>query len=109
MQNYKYVDNTNILIYKKMSATHIKQQINNTAGRSYAYINIKQAGQTLDEQVLFELFEDQCPKTCANFKKLCEGFKRKDGKTIGYKESEICKIVKGMFVSAGNLRVKGGK
>jgi len=25
MQNYKYVDNTNILIYKKMSATHIKQ------------------------------------------------------------------------------------
>jgi hypothetical protein len=109
LQNFKYVDNTNLLIYKKMAAKHIKDQINNTKGRSYAYMNIKQATSTLEEQIVFELFEDQCPNTCANFIKLCEGFKRKDGKTLTYKGAEVNRVVKGMFICAGNIRENAGK
>jgi cyclophilin family peptidyl-prolyl cis-trans isomerase len=50
-----------------------------------------------------ELFEDTCPKTCDNFKKLCQGFKRPDGKIIGYAGSRFDRIVKSKFIQGGDI------
>ena len=47
--------------------------------------------------VVCELYEDVCPKTCENFKKLCEGFERGD-KKLGYADTEFDRIVPGAFV-----------
>jgi len=62
------------MIYKKLANDAYKNAINNTPGRSYGYFNIN-TGAYLSSKVIIELFEDIAPKTCENFKKLCEGHK----------------------------------
>jgi cyclophilin family peptidyl-prolyl cis-trans isomerase len=59
-----------------------------------------QIGEANAEQVIFELFEDICPKTCANFKGLCEGVMKAElnNTKIGYTGSEFARVAKGMFV-----------
>lgn len=70
LQQFRYIDNTSQLIYKKMAIDSYKTTINDTPGRSYVYMNISYSGNPA-EKVLIELFDDICPKTCENFKKLC--------------------------------------
>ena len=55
------------------------------------------------EMVVCELFDDLCPKTCKNFRSLCEGFER-DSKKLTYCDTEFDRIVPGAFVQGGNLR-----
>ena len=38
---------------------------------------------TIASRVLIELFDDICPKTCANFKALCAGVEH-NGKNLSY-------------------------
>ena len=87
-----------MMIYSKMSNDAYLKTINKTEGRSYVYLDLKFRGSSGDEQVIIELFEDSCPKTCDNFKKLCCGFQRPDGVTIGYKGTTFSRILKGRFI-----------
>lgn len=52
-------------------------------------------------KVIIELFSDICPRTCANFKALCEGYQNpehKDVEKIGYVGTEFHRVVKGMYI-----------
>jgi cyclophilin family peptidyl-prolyl cis-trans isomerase len=51
---------------------------------------------------------DLCPKTCDNFKKLCNGsFINKAGKKLSYDGASFHRVVKGMYIQGGNLSPLG--
>ena len=67
-------------------------------------------GAAVPSKIVIELFDDICPKTCANFRKLCEGFKPENGsETLSYAGTEFHRVVKGMYIQAGNLGKVYGK
>ena len=111
LQQFRYVDTSNQIIYKKLAINLHKEMINNTKGRSYIYFDIK-TGEQDPQKVIIELFEDQCPKTCANFKALCCGHSPLPGnkdKVLGYKDTTLNRVVKGSFIQGGNLRKEKSK
>ena len=58
------------------------------------------------QKVIFELFDDYCPKTCENFRQLCCGFENKElkGNTkVGYANSLFHRVVKGQFIQGGDI------
>jgi len=78
---------------------------NGTKGRSVVFFSIKLGDTEGTHQVLIELFEDLCPKTCENFKQLCIGFTSPDnGRKFQYQGSEFDRIVPGNYIQGGNLR-----
>jgi hypothetical protein len=84
IQNFRYIDNTSNMIYKKLANDAYRNVINNTPGRSYVYLDVTYGDVSTPDKVLIELFEDVCPITTKNFKELCKGFVREDKKTVGY-------------------------
>jgi len=62
-----------MLIYKKLASDAYRHAINNTPGRSYVQMSIN-TGASVPSKVIIELFDDHCPKTCENFRQLCEGY-----------------------------------
>lgn len=66
-------------------------------------------GANVPSKVVFELFDEYCPKTCDNFRKLCEGYQQFDPETkqqgdkIGYAGTEFHRAVKGLYVQGGDL------
>ena len=112
MHTYRYTDNTNNLIYKKIASKYLADKMHATKGRSYVYMNFKveDGNNNRPQRVEFELFDDLCPKTCENFRALCEGISKPELKTkIGYAGSEVSRVSKGMFIQAGDLRGDNGK
>ena len=108
LQQFRYTDRTSSLIYKKLASDAHRKAVNETAGRSYVQLKIN-TGAALPSPVVIELFEDICPKTCENFRKLCEGFKPEGSQeAIGYSGTEIHRVVKGMYVQAGDLNKAHG-
>lgn len=98
------MDNTAKIIYKNLSSNAYKAAINDTDGRSYVQMSIASGGGR-PENVLIELFDDTCPKTCENFRQLCVGYKRvADQKLISYLNTDIDRIVKGKFIQGGDIR-----
>lgn len=99
---FRYVDNTSNLLYKKMANTEISKTFNKSPGRSFVYLDIQIEGGA-SQKVIIELFSKECPKTSQNFEALCNGVTTKDKRQIGYKGTEINRVVKGMFVQAGDI------
>lgn len=68
-------------------------------------------GATLTSKIVFELFDEHCPRTCQNFKQLCLGYQRTDasnteeptGERLQYNGTEFHRVVKGMYAQAGDL------
>ncbi|XP_015714288.1 probable inactive peptidyl-prolyl cis-trans isomerase-like 6 isoform X2 [Coturnix japonica] len=59
--------------------------------------------------LLFELFSDVCPKTCENFRALCEGgvMSPSSGKELTYKNSCFHRLVKPVWIQGGDITGKG--
>ena len=93
---FRYHDNTNMLIYKKKANDMLRNQINCQPDKSYMYMQLTFGGQA--QLIVFELFTSLTPKTCENFMQLCDGFKGKSGKNISYLGSKIHRVVKGMYI-----------
>ena len=53
--------------------------------------------------VQFELFNDIAPRTVANFLGLCAGHSRSDGELLSYLNTDVHRIVKGMFIQMGKI------
>lgn len=69
-----------------------------------------QVAANVTDQVIFELFDDIAPKTCLNFATLCEGYtKGFTREAIGYAGTDVQRVVKGMYVQAGNIGKVYGK
>lgn len=49
-----------------------------------------------------QLYDDICPKTCENFKRLCEGVE-KEGKIYQYKNTPIHRVVKNGWIQGGDI------
>ena len=108
LQEFRYVDNTVHLIYKKQANDAFRKTIHETEGRSYVQLHIN-SGDAQPEQVLIELFDDIAPKTCENFRELCKGHTAKNGSVISYARTEFTRIVKGKFIQGGDVRKAHGK
>jgi hypothetical protein len=97
LNEFRYLDKTSPVIYKKKAVDGMKSLIENTASRSYVFMDLSINGQT--QKVVFELFLDVAPLTCDNFKKLCTGtFTNKSGEKLTYVGCELQRVVKGMYI-----------
>jgi len=57
-------------------------------------------------RIIFELFNDVCPKTCENFRALCTGENGSGlttNKKLYYKGSPIHRVVKGFIIQGGDF------
>ena len=52
---------------------------------------------------LVQLFADVVPKTAENFRQFCTGEFRKLGKPVGYKSSNVHRVIKGFMVQGGDF------
>ncbi|XP_021248540.1 peptidyl-prolyl cis-trans isomerase-like 6 isoform X3 [Numida meleagris] len=59
--------------------------------------------------LLFELFSDVCPKTCENFRALCEGgvMSPCSGQELTYKNTCFHRLVKPVWIQGGDITGKG--
>lgn len=106
LNEFRYMDKSSNLIYKKKAHDTYKNLIENTPGRQYVYIDV--CIDTVINKVLIELFTDLAPQTCENFRKLCNGtFTNKQGEKLTYVGSEFQRIVKGMYIQGGDLYKNG--
>jgi len=67
LREFRYIDSTNVLIYKKQAYDIHRNLINNSPGRSYVYMNIN-TGADIAAKVVIELFDEFSPRTCENFR-----------------------------------------
>jgi cyclophilin family peptidyl-prolyl cis-trans isomerase len=78
------------------------ETFNHAKNREYAKMDLTHSGES--GVVVFELFSDIAPKTCANFLTLCEGFRKTaESEVMSYEGSEVHRIVPGMFLQAGRI------
>jgi hypothetical protein len=66
-------------------------------GNKYCYFNFAMGEKSLGK-VVFELFYNDCPKTCDNFISLCKG----DTK-LSYKSSTFNRVVSNGFIQGGDI------
>lgn len=106
LNEFRYVDTTNALIYKKRSIDAFKGLIENTSGRNYVYLDVNVNGDV--QKVVIELFTEYAPRTCSNFLKLCTGDATNEkGEKLSYVGTEFHRVVKGMYVQGGDLHKAG--
>jgi peptidyl-prolyl isomerase G (cyclophilin G) len=73
--------------------------------RRKCFFDIEIAGRP-NGRIIFELFNELCPKTCENFRSLCTGEKGLGATTnrrLYYKNSPIHRVVKGFIIQGGDF------
>lgn len=79
----------------------------NQVKNKYCYMNLSCEGKSYS-RILFELFNNECPKTTFNFIELCKGVtKNKMGEMLSYEGTTINRIVKNGYIQAGDLKRNG--
>ncbi|KEG13007.1 cyclophilin [Trypanosoma grayi] len=78
----------------------------------HCWFQVSIDGKPLREKIVFELFDDVTPKTCANFRALCTGNEGKlvEGTQIPmtYKGSSFHRIISGFMVQGGDFTKHNG-
>jgi len=106
LYNYAFEVKEGTFFYEKKAIKSQVDAFNASTTSKFVYMNIASEGIT--EQVVFELFSNLAPKTCQNFISLCCGFKRaSDSEEITYANTEIHRIVPGMFIQGGRVKALG--
>ena len=59
-------------------------------------------------KILFRLYDDECPRTCRNFRTLCNGSKLLNGKALSYKGSSFFRGVKNLMIQGGDFNKNNG-
>lgn len=79
-------------------------------GEIKCYFDISIGGQD-SGRIIFELFNQKCPKTCKNFKALCTGElgKNRYGVSLHYKGSSFHRIVRNFMIQGGDITDGNGK
>eukprot|EP00938_MAST-03A_sp_MAST-3A-sp1_P002314 g2314.t1 len=65
-------------------------------------------GEEKEGRLLIGLFSDMLPRTCENFRSLCEGFKTSDGKTISYRDTPFHRVIRGFMAQGGDVTEGNG-
>lgn len=76
------MDNSNTVIYEKKAKDSYDKMVLQSKTRKYAQMTVTFSG--MEQVVMFELFTDIAPRTCANFLALCDGHQRSDGEHLTY-------------------------
>ena len=103
LNRFAYMDNSMSVVYERLAANQFKKMVNTSKTRKYAKMELSAPG--MSQTVYFELFNDIAPRTVANFLGLCNGTKRSDGETLTYVNTEVHRIVKGMYLQMGKVAV----
>jgi hypothetical protein len=103
LHNFNHKDEKRFSDYERMANEAIKEKINCSKTRKYAELEFLIKGEK--SAVIVELFQDICPETVHNFLQLCCGFKNKAGEQVCYKDTDIHRVVPGMFVQGGRIKV----
>jgi len=90
------MDNSMNVVYERFAANSFKKMINMSKTRKYAQLEFNFSG--MNQAVIFELFNDIAPRTVANFLGLCNGFTRSDQEALTYVNTDVHRIVKGMYI-----------
>lgn len=98
---YHFVRRPNRLVHMRGAGKELQQHMEAT-GHDFAFMDVA-VGQGVPERVLFELFTDTCPKTCANFLALCTGERgqSESGTKLHYKGNIFHRVVPKAWVQAG--------
>lgn len=101
---FNYIEEDGLNAYNKLAQDCYRQYVNESTTRQYSFIefSFEENKEEVCQQVVFELFSHIAPKTCENFLKLCESYKRND-KTIGFTDTEVHRIVRGMYLQMGRI------
>lgn len=78
--------------------------------RTRCFFDLQLKGHPLG-RIVFELFNDQCPRTCENFRALCTGemgLGVKTEKRLYYKGSPIHRVIKGFIIQGGDFSEGNG-
>ena len=68
--------------------------------RTFCFMDMGAEGAAPLGRVIVELFDDMCPKTCENFRGICNGTDS-EGQTLSYAGTPIHRIVKGGWIQSG--------
>jgi cyclophilin family peptidyl-prolyl cis-trans isomerase len=86
-------------VCKQQFARHIQR-----SALPFCHFDFHFADDDTTEQVIFELFTQQCAKTCENFMALCSGGGvTDDGTALHYKGSALHRIVKDGWIQGGDI------
>jgi len=88
--------------YERIQGDVYRQRVNHSTSK-FCQLTFNVNG--VDQPVLVELFHAVAPKTCENFLALCRKVKV-GGEMIDYEQSEVHRIVKGMFIQMGKIKTK---
>lgn len=91
---FDYVTRPNTVLYTRMAHRAYREYLDSNAN-PFAYLDISVAGGKA-ERLVFELFEDKCPRTSENFLALCEA------KRGGYVGTPFHRVVPGGWVQGGD-------
>ena len=81
-----------------------RKALEGNPNKQYVFLNVVMSQEEHElkgeaQRVVIELFSDICPKTCSNFKQLCNGsFVNKAGKKLSYEGAKFHRVVKGMYI-----------
>jgi len=89
------------IVYERLASTSFRKMINTSKTRKYAQLQLTFSG--MNSTIYFELFNDLAPRTVANFLGLCNGHTRSDNEVCTYLNTEIHRIVKGMYIQMGKI------
>jgi peptidyl-prolyl cis-trans isomerase-like 6 len=103
LNEFRYFDKQTTT-YSMQASNFYRKALETNPKRNYVFLNIVMSQEEHElkgeaQRVVIELFSDICPKTCENFKKLCNGsFVNKAGKKLSYEGAKLHRVVKGMYV-----------
>ncbi|XP_030850300.1 probable inactive peptidyl-prolyl cis-trans isomerase-like 6 [Strongylocentrotus purpuratus] len=104
-QHFNYVEYKPLPLYMALAEEAYKEHILATK-HTFVYFDVTVDGEKIG-RLLFELFTDQCPRTCENFRALCTGEKgQKTDDTLmkfHYLESLFHRIVPNGWVQGGDI------
>ena len=96
LHTFKFRDDTESKVYTDAAEQAYCKAINASKTKKYAFLEFSH--QTNKYKIILELFADIAPRTTENFIQLCNGFKKSDGEIMHYNQSEVGRIVKGMYI-----------
>ncbi|QRG38699.1 hypothetical protein FDK38_003116 [Candidozyma auris] len=77
-------------------------------GNPVVFLNVSKAGSPLG-RIKIELFAEQLPRTCENFRQFCTGEYKRNQRPIGYKGCKFHRIIKDFMIQGGDFEKGNGK
>ena len=103
IRTFSYIEKTKLEDYEEQTLDQYRHFLN-TNKNKFAFFEIKIGDKVIQEKIVFELFNQVCPKTVENFLALCRGDStNKKNEKLSYEKTYFSRIVKNGFIQGGDL------